>query len=241
MDKDKLLLEFKKYVDKFDFNDKMINMKYYHSLRVMKLALKIAISLNFNDNDREICEVAGLLHDYGRFEQWTKYHTFKDYESIDHGDLAVSLLFENNDIEKYYDVKANYDELFDAIKYHNKYKVSDEISKHNQTICDVIRDADKIDIFEIIVNKEVDIKISEQPISPEVQKTFYQHKTINYKDCKNINDEILLYFAMLFELKSDYAKKYIVDNHILDRLYDNIGSHSLFKEYYDYLKKYLTC
>ena len=44
---------------------------------------------NFSSEDVEIIMLIGLLHDYSRFEQWCKYNTFSDINSIDHGDLAV--------------------------------------------------------------------------------------------------------------------------------------------------------
>ena len=37
--------EFKKYVSKFDLNDDSVSRKYYHSLRVMDKARKIAESI----------------------------------------------------------------------------------------------------------------------------------------------------------------------------------------------------
>ena len=96
-----MINQFKKYVDTFDFNDKNIEKKYYHSLRVKSLCKLISKDIGFNNEEVKIAEVAGLLHDYGRFMQWSKYHTFKDYESIDHGDYGASQLFDKNEIVNY--------------------------------------------------------------------------------------------------------------------------------------------
>ena len=83
----------------------------------MELSKLIAQSSNFSDIDIEMAIIIGLLHDYARFEQWTRYKTYSDIKSVDHGDLAIQMLFDNNEIENYYLNKENYDEIYDAIKY----------------------------------------------------------------------------------------------------------------------------
>ena len=96
-----LLNEFDKYVRSYDMDDSMIKLKYFHSYRVMNLCRCIAESEKLNQGDTYLAIVIGLLHDYARFEQWSKYKTFRDVDSVDHGDLACELLFENNEIEKF--------------------------------------------------------------------------------------------------------------------------------------------
>ena len=40
-----MLEEFEKYISKYDLNDENIKLKYNHSLRVMKLSEKYALTL----------------------------------------------------------------------------------------------------------------------------------------------------------------------------------------------------
>ena len=94
MNIEKLKEVFKKYVEKYDMTDKNIIRKFYHSYRVMDLCMMLADDNNFNKEDMEIAILIGLLHDYARFEQWTKFGTYNDLISIDHGDLAVKKLFD---------------------------------------------------------------------------------------------------------------------------------------------------
>ena len=96
-----MIEEFKKHVNKFDMNDTNIKFKYYHSLRVKSLSQLIAKYAGFNEDDAKIAEIVGLLHDYGRFPQWEKYHTYVDHKSIDHAELGLELLFEKGDIKKF--------------------------------------------------------------------------------------------------------------------------------------------
>ena len=57
--------------------------------------------LNLNVEETYLAMTIGLLHDYARFEQWTNHKTYIDSDSIDHGDLAVKILFDDNEIVKY--------------------------------------------------------------------------------------------------------------------------------------------
>ena len=63
----------------------------------------------------------GLLHDIARFEQYTKYKTFRDSISIDHGDLGVEILFEEKEIEKY-DLDKKYYQNSESTKKVKKFK-----------------------------------------------------------------------------------------------------------------------
>lgn len=147
MNIDNIKETFKKYVDEFDCEIKGIKLKYSHSLRVMEISKNIAKSIGMNDSDKETAILVGLLHDYGRFPQLVNFHTYKDSLSIDHADLAVELLFEKGQIKNFTEDISKYDEIYDAIKYHNKYSVPDTVSKHNREMCKLIRDADKLDIL----------------------------------------------------------------------------------------------
>lgn len=232
--------KFKKYVETFDFNDENIERKYFHSLRVMDLSENIAISENISENDIEISLVAGLLHDYARFIQWTKYHTYNDLESVDHGDLGVEILFNENEILKLYDNVKNYDEIYDAIKYHNKYSVEENLSTHNKKIVHIVRDADKLDIFYEFAQCIIELEESEDEISDEVKKSFYENKSISYKIINNPNDKIILTLAMLFDLKYKYSVNYVIENNLLDRFYSNIKNKQIFTEYFEYMNNFLS-
>lgn len=237
--KEQLINKFINYANTFDLNDENIKRKYFHSLRVMSWAEKIAISENLGKNDIEVSLVSGLLHDYARFTQWKIYHTYSDLKSVDHGDLGVEMLFKNNEILNFYTKVKNYDEIYNAIKYHNKHSVPANLSRHNKEIAYIVRDADKLDIFNIFVQGTLNLKESDDEISEEVKKFFYKNKSINYKIINNENDDIILKIAMLFDLKYRYSIKYIIENNLLDKLYMNIKDKERFKEYFEYMKKYL--
>ena len=93
--------EFKIYTDKYTYLGDPVILKVDHTFRVVKLCAEIAKSLNLSDEDIALAKLCGLLHDIGRFEQYRIYHTYKDKDSIDHGDLGYEILTDDNYIEKF--------------------------------------------------------------------------------------------------------------------------------------------
>ena len=102
--------EFINYVDNYDLEVEMIELKKHHSLRVMDVAEKIAISENFTEEEIEIATLIGLLHDIARFKQYTEYKTFKDIQSFDHGDMGVTILEQDSYLRKFI-ITSEYDNI----------------------------------------------------------------------------------------------------------------------------------
>ena len=239
MDVNKIKEEFKKHFRKYDVNEPAIIRKYYHSIRVMDISRIIAKYAGFNDNDAEIAAIVGLLHDYARFEQWTKYQTYSDLKSIDHGDLAVSMLFDNNEIEKYTKIRDNYDEIYDAIKYHNKIAIPKGLTEHNNLLCKIIRDADKLDIFYLFSINKMLLPEDGQTISEQVKKDFFDGKLINRTDVSSKNDDVVLGLSMIFDLNFDYSFEYLIERNLLWRIYDNINDKERFQDYFEFVDDYI--
>jgi len=230
---------FENYVKKYDMNDDPIKLKFDHSIRVMELCDFIAKENNFKEKDVEISILVGLLHDYARFEQWSKYKTYSDLKSIDHGDLAVEKLFVNKEIKNFCLNKSYYDEIYDAIKYHNKMDFSDDISVHNKLICKVIRDADKLDILYLAGSRAGFIKEDNNIISDKVKEAFYNHKQVDRRDIKCKNDTVLLQLAMIYDLNFKCSFKYLKEHNLIDKMFEKVEDKDRFKEYFEYIKKYI--
>lgn len=230
---------FIRYVNNFDTNDSAISRKLYHSLRVMDLCMLLAKYNNFKTSDMEIAMLTGLLHDYARFEQWTKYKTFVDSKSIDHGDLACELLFRNNDIKNFSLNEKYYDEIYDAIKYHNKYSIPDYLTDHNKLLCKVVRDADKLDILYLLsINKSLLLE-DDKMVSEKVREDFFNNKSIKYSDVKSCSDKIILSLAMIFDLNFKYSYEYLSKRKLVDKIFDSVINKNIFKEYFEYIKYYI--
>ena len=75
-----------------DYINANLELKKEHTGYVVEEARYIAQGLGLDDNDCLIAETVALMHDVGRFEQFTKYLTYSDRKSISHSDLAVEII-----------------------------------------------------------------------------------------------------------------------------------------------------
>lgn len=92
---------FKEYVKNYDPEEGRVKVKISHIERVANLARKMAEELNLSEEDIQLAELIGLLHDIGRFEQIRLYHTFVDRKSVNHGELGAKILFEDGLIRNF--------------------------------------------------------------------------------------------------------------------------------------------
>lgn len=216
--------EFINYTNNYDSNNPHIALKIQHTFRVMECSRKIAESLNLSKEDIELATLIGLLHDLARFEQRRIYNTFSDRKSVDHGDLAVTILEENDYIRKYIEDNQFDDIIKLAVKNHNKFKIQDGLNERTLLHSKIVRDADKLDIMyegvHMFYNTPDEIeKIENLPIEPEYYKQFMQSKQIFRKGNTTALDEMICLISFIFDLNFDYSKRVILkENYINDML-----------------------
>jgi len=214
--------EFIKYTRNYDLQNESLKGKMLHSIRLMEISKQIAEKLELSQEEIEVAKLIGLLHDVARFEQFTKYNTFKDLKSIDHGDLGAEILAK--DIRKYIETKE-YDEIIiKAVKNHNKFKIQEGLSEKEELFAKIIRDADKIDIFyESVVMfwKGKEELVENSIISRESIQQFNNFSPIKRRNEESEVDNIISVIAFIFDMnfKASFQilrqEDYI--NKILDR------------------------
>ena len=134
-----------------------IPLKYHHTYRVVDYAEQIAISENLSKKDIDLAKTAALLHDIARFRQAKEYDTFDDSKSFDHGDYGYGILKNENYIMQYVDNEVDAEAVLKAVKYHNKKYLDADVTDYERKICQIARDADKLDIMDktMILKMEV--------------------------------------------------------------------------------------
>ena len=192
--------EFIRFADSYDLTNSHMSRKKYHSLRVIEVSNFLAKEENLTEEEVEIATLIGLLHDIARFKQYTEYHTFRDKESFDHGDMAVAILEKDNYLRKYIETN-NYDTIIKlAIKNHNKFAIEKGLTEEQNKFCKIIRDADKIDIlFQSTVqmwSEETD-KMENSKLNPDLKKELDDTNALEYKNYKKIEyaDQIIQLLA----------------------------------------------
>lgn len=209
--------EFLKYVDKYDNNDKEILLKKRHTLRVMELSEEIAKSLNLSEEDVELTKLCGLLHDIGRFTQIRDFNTYNDLVSLDHGDLGAEILKKDNYINKF--TNKNQDNIIKVVKYHNKYRVPKTLSEKNRLLTKIVRDADKIDILFLLVNKETYNNIEYTSVSKEVYNDILNKRLVRNVNVKTEADEIVREIANIFDISYKKSFKIIKERDYVNKIF----------------------
>lgn len=223
LDIEKIKKEFIKYTENYNLRDEMLKNKQQHSIRVMEINRDIAIRLKLTQEEIDIATLIGLLHDIARFEQYKRYGTFKDRESIDHGDYAIEIL--KTELRKYIETDQ-YDEIIKkAIKNHNKYEIEKGLTEKELVFAKMIRDADKIDIFyesvEIFWKGKEQI-VEKSKITPYVLEQFKNKSQLKRGMGENTEiNQIIFVIAFIFDINFEESfeiirqKDYI--NKILNR------------------------
>lgn len=242
--------EFINYTEKFDLKNENIKRKQLHSLRVMKIANEIAKTINLKTEEQDVATLIGLLHDIGRFEQFEKYGTFRDKESIDHGDLGVKILKENEYINKYIDEEKYINLILLAIKNHNKYEIEENLDEKEKIFCNIIRDADKIDILyeavEIFYSEKEIEEINNLKVKDETILKIYQKKTINRNEIKDRNklDSLIIFFGFLFDINYRESFKIIDKEKYVNKIFKRFNfkdeyTRNKMTEMYNFVEEYI--
>jgi len=190
-------------------DDYLIQLKIDHSLRVLDNARAILDGENITGHTATLTLLAALYHDIGRFPQYAKYGTFKDEDSTNHGRLGVLALREMKlpgglTTQDWRIIRA-------AVALHNVKDIRTGISDPLATMVNTVRDADKLDIYAIILDhlgEESDSKpviihsLEDNPerYSETVYEVVFSEKSCDYHLMRYANDFILLVTGWLFNL-----------------------------------------
>ena len=244
----KLLKFFDSYTAQFnlekDKDQKNINLKIDHSHRVVENMEEIIVEMNLIESDQYLAKTIALLHDIGRFKQYQQYKTFSDYKSEDHGLLGVKLLRE----KKLLDDLAISDQqiIYQSIKEHNQASLDVKKFQNEKELlfAKLIRDADKLDIFNIFVErfkkgsqKDYIYKLTEDPkINDEIYTKVLKRETINYDKLQTINDLKAMQLGWLYDINFKETMEIIKKRDYIKAIYNSMDQSSRAEEIYDQIK-----
>lgn len=214
---------YKQYISKFNPEEPRIALKVLHIYRTAEKAKWLAEKLKLSQEDILLAELVGLLHDIGRFEQVKKYNTFMDGISINHAEYGVKVLFEDNLIRNFIE-DTKYDEIIKkAILNHNKPEIENVDNKKELLHCKIIRDVDKLDIYNVILTDSLEAtypldRYTKEPISLEIKKEFIENSVINYSNVKSCVDLLVGQIAFVFNINYLYSLEEIKNEAYLDKI-----------------------
>jgi len=225
---------FDDYVADFYGDDDFVNahlkVKEEHSRRVCQEIWYLAHELGLAENQKRIAEIIALFHDIGRFEQFVKYRTYSDVQSVNHCMLGLEVLTETKILQQ---VQEKERELIEkAIEYHGLKKLPSDLDGECLLFSKLIRDADKLDIFYVAIEyykhykekKEKFLLELETPDEPEYShqliEALLHGKNIEYAQLRTLNDWKLMQLGWVYDVNFTATFKRIRQRRFLEMLTD---------------------
>lgn len=229
MNLENAIKKFNDYAHQFEVNDNKVNIKITHTMGVVKISEYIARKLNLSEEDIELAELIGLLHDIGRFEQAVRYDNYDDYDTLDHAELGAEILFKDGFIREFIDTDKYDNIIKKAIKNHNKYEIEEGMTERELLFTKIIRDADKTDNFDVkqyqdfeSLFKSSEQEVQNEKITDEVWNEFLQEKTIISSHRKTNMDKWLSYIAWIYDYNFFPGLQYLKENDCINKVINRL-------------------
>jgi len=224
-----------------------IKHKEEHTRRVCKNIVLIGKSINLERNELYLAETITLFHDIGRFKQFKTYGTFDDRKSENHAALGVKILKETGVLSCLSEHEQNL--ICKAVEYHNLPELPDNESADCLLFSKLIRDADKLDIWNIFTNhyetgehpnSVLEIELSDAPnYSEEFIGDILNCRISKIHNLKTYNDMKLLRLTLIFDVNFPFTFSCIVKRRYLEKTINSLPDNKDIREVYSHLKTYL--
>lgn len=207
-----------------------LRLKVEHTFKVFDHACCVIDSLGWERSplkekaqDEELCRaaiLAALYHDCGRFPQFKQYRTFLDAKSVNHAVLSFQTMRDNGFLKEESPRVRHLAQC--AVLLHNKHALPNRLDTDARFVTDVVRDADKLDIFRIMVSyltsalpekDAVLLHVKDEPEnwSPYVAEDVLAGRIVKYSDLRYVNDFRLLLGTWMHELRFAATKRELVE------------------------------
>lgn len=231
-----------------------IRLKEIHTGYVTDNSLKLARELALDDDDVFLAEYIGLFHDVGRFPQYARYKTFSDADTQDHSELGLTVMLEHRLLDRL--ASGDADIVKFAISNHNKREI-EPIYSHNEDdrerkllFAKIIRDADKLDIYRVLLPfltpegrkeapKFLNTETSEL-VSEEFIRDFALGKQADYYRMRTHGDRKIVRLMWLYDINFTWTLKEIVTRGYMQAFIDSLEPQAGLKEGLDRLVEYVN-
>jgi hypothetical protein len=188
--------------------DRPLELKIEHTTRVCDNIRQLGRSVDLTDGQLRMAETIALFHDLGRFEQYHRYRTFNDRQSVNHASLSLDVLNQTAVLDTLPpDEKAT---ITDAIRFHNAPALPGNKPPASLVFMRLIRDADKLDIWKVFADYYRHHRRPESAIAQHLPDlSVWEERIVNaikekrvakFRDMKSLNDFKLLQLSWVFDL-----------------------------------------
>lgn len=223
------------YINSFPQEDadvqKNFLLKREHTARVCEEMRFLAGKLRLDTHESALAEICALLHDIGRFEQYHKYRTFMDPISEDHAEMGLKVIDKHSFLKG---LSENDRSLVrDAILNHNRVRIDPALERRSRFFTQMIRDADKLDIWGIVINHyksnvkndAVMLNLSQDnTISEKVFADLMAGKMAKKEDFRTVNDFKMNQIAWIYDLNFNCSLERARNRRYLQELFAYLDS-----------------
>ena len=263
-DRDAVKQAFAEYSDRYDSSDPKIKLKISHTYRVASLCDRIAETVpgaameptgmagtesspGIIPVDRDLAWLSGMLHDVGRFEQVRRYNTFSDAQSVDHAQFGADLLFKEGLVDSFGDFDPEQKRILEtAIRNHNRFRIEDDLSETYRAYCNILRDADKIDIFRVNIDTPLEeiynvssAELKRATVSDAVKQGFIEGHAIIRSARKTPVDILVGHISLVYELVYPISVELAKEQGYIRQMLDFSSENEDTRQWFEFMKKTL--
>lgn len=213
-----------------------MDLKVEHTIAVLERARRIA-DASLPKRLHRAAYLAALYHDIARFEQYLKWHTFKDAASVNHALLGARLLKELHCLDM--ENAATRGLVRAAVALHNRYAVPANVEADVCLVTYVVRDADKLDILRVMdkyfsgTEKDgtVVLNVKDEPdkVSPSVVHAALSGNIAKYSDLRYENDFRILLGTWIHDLHYPVSRRMAAEEGHMRSVLSGLPSSSQFE------------
>lgn len=225
-----------------------IDLKLAHSRRVCDEARLITECLvdrgQMSKREQELAVVAALFHDIGRFPQYARYGVFDDSVSANHGLLGLKTLKASGILDGFpsRDRKC----IQAAVGLHNRKSVPSNMPADFSKIVAVVRDADKLDIFPVMLKHFqpdapandvvlLGVERDSEKYTSAIVEQVQQQRIGDYSLMQYTNDFKLLVLSWVYDMNYAVSKRELAKRGHIESVFSLLPK----KEPFQSLKKQL--
>lgn len=201
-----------------------------HSLRVANNSAILAQALLPAEEDQHIAELIALFHDYGKAVLIIQGTESPMNIQHNHASLSAKLV---QQMEFYSKLSTEVQLIvLKAIENHNKLKLPKLDNEQQTLFARLLRDADKLDIFETSYRFFKDKNgiqplmtmdlLNQVDVSEKIVKSVMAGKTAGVEDMKTMNDYRLLLLSMAFDLNFKYTFRILSEKQYIQKIYETL-------------------
>ncbi len=243
---------FYEYADGFISNDIIHNrpflMKKEHTRRVCLEIARLSEQLSLSREEKLFAKAAGLLHDIGRFRQYKEHGTFLDAKSVNHAALGCEVIKQEHILD--FCTEKEQQLLLNLVFFHNVFALPKDLDKHNIFLLKLLRDADKLDIWEVVTDhylsydfkndKFISLGLkNDDKFSSKVLESIFKGHVVENKFVKRLNDLKLLQISWVFDLNFTQSIKRIQEKGCLEKIFSTFPETEEIEKVVKYVRDYI--